>query len=140
MRSLLLGFLFLIALTADAKFSETMASSYHRVEPSHLEQACEAIKMEVGDCGCAVRFLQDRLGPWQGLLLFKVWAAGEGRLGDASQAFAAIYREYNDISVLEATSAFFSVSSEFQIQCKPPGSMFSDEPEVMVMSEPRPTY
>jgi hypothetical protein len=140
MRLLPLGLLLLVAIIADAKISETEASSYQRVESGRLEQACQTIRPEIGDCGCAVRFLQDNLGPWQGLLLLKVWAAGEGRLGDTSHAFAAIYQEYNEFSVLQVTSAFFNVSSEFQVQCKPPGSMFSDERQVMVMSEPWPAY
>jgi hypothetical protein len=140
MRLLSLGVLLLVAIIADAKISETLASTSHRVESSHLEQACQAIKPEIGDCGCAVRFLQDHLGPWQGLLLLKVWAAGEGRLGDTSHAFAAIYREYNDFSVLQATSAFLNVSSEFKVQCNPPGSMFSDERQVMLMPDPLPGY
>ena len=140
MRCVSLGLLLLVTLFVDAKITTTMASSSHRIESGNLEKACQAIEVEIGDCGCAVRFLQDRLGPWQGLLLLKVWSAGEGRLGDTSRAFAAIYRDYNEFSVLQATSEFYKVSTEFQTQCKPPGSMFSDERQVLVMSAPWPAY
>lgn len=140
MRLLSLGLFLLVAIIADAKISETMALSSRNVESGHLEQACQAIKTEIGDCDCAVRFLQDRLGPWQGLLLLKVWAAGEGRLGDTSRAFAAIYHDYNEFSVLQATSAFFNVSAEFQVECKPPGTMFSDERQIVVTSDAWPIY
>jgi hypothetical protein len=140
MRSLSLGLVLLLVVIADVKFSQTVASPSHRIESGHLEKACQAIEVEIGDCGCAVRFLQDRLGLWQGLLLLKVWSAGEGRLGDTSRAFAAIYRDYNEFSVLQATSEFFKVSTEFHAQCKPPGSMFSDERQVLVMSAPLPAY
>jgi hypothetical protein len=139
MRLLSLGLLLLVAILVNAKTSETMASPSRHVETGHLEQACETIKVEIGDCECAVRFLQDRLGPWQGLLLLKVWAAGEGLLGDTSHAFAAIYHDYDDLSVLQATSAFLSVSSEFQLECKPSGTMFIDEKQVVEMSDPSTT-
>jgi hypothetical protein len=106
----------------------------------HLESACQPIASEIGNCGCAARFLSEHLGPSQGMVMLKVWAAGEGRLGDTSRAFASIYREHNAYVVAQATSDFFQVRSEFQIECKPPGAMFEDEHQLVVTSGWWPFY
>jgi len=135
MRMLSLGiFLVFAAVTTEANSSEMTSYSSHSVTAGSLERACQPIKTEIGDCGCAAHFLQERLGSAQGLLLLKVWAAGERR--DTSQAFAAIYREHNEYSVLQTTSAFLEVSADFRAQCKPPGAMFSEDRQVLVMSDP----
>ena len=103
-------------------------------ERGNLDRACQLLKEEVRDCACAVQFLQHHLGPQLGLLLLKVWIAGESRAGDGSRAFATIYRENDETSVLDASFAFLKVRAQFQAECRPAGSMFAEEP-VLVMSD-----
>jgi hypothetical protein len=74
------------------------------------------------------------------MVMLKVWAAGEGRLGDTSRAFAAIYREHNASVVAQATRDFFQVRSDFQLACRPPGAMFQDEEQLIVTSGWWPFY
>jgi hypothetical protein len=134
-----LGLFFFLGLIAYTAPASAKAPDFRALEAPELETACHVLQAELGDCECTARFLERRLGQDQGLLLLRVWAAGEGHLGDTSQAFAAIYREHDAVSVLRAASDFLSVSSEFQIQCKPPGSMFRDEEQVLV-SNHLPSY
>ena len=105
-------------------------------ESRNLDRACQLIKEEVQDCGCTVQFLQRHLGPQLGLLLLKVWAAGEARAEDTSHAFATIYKENDETRVLDASVAFLRVRAQFQAECRPPGSMFAEEHPVLVMSDP----
>jgi hypothetical protein len=131
MRLTLVLFLFL-GVIANSATARAKAPDFRDLKAPELERACHVLQAELGDCECTARFLEHRLGQDQGLLLLRVWAAGEGHLGDTSKAFASIYRDHDAVSVLQATREFFSVSSEFQIQCKPPGSMFADEEQVLV--------
>ena len=80
-------------------------------ERGNLDRACQLLKEEVRDCACTVQFLQHHLGPQLGLLLLKVWIAGESRAGDGSRAFATIYRENDETSVLDAELRLFESSS-----------------------------
>jgi hypothetical protein len=130
MRNVVLGLLLAGAVVAGARATTSTTA------PSSLplESACQAIATEIGNCGCAARFLSKHLGPSQGMVMLKVWAAGEGRLGDTSRAFAAIYREHNANVVAQATRDFFQVRSDFQLECRPPGAMFQDEEQIIVTS------
>jgi hypothetical protein len=96
-----------------------------------IEGVCKLAQTDVQNCGCAIRFLQAHLGPKHALLLLKVWAAGEGHLGDPSRAFATIYREHGEDSVLQTSAEFLKIRSEFQDECKP--SAFLDEQQLMTM-------
>jgi hypothetical protein len=96
-----------------------------------VERVCKLAQADIQNCGCAIHFLQNHLGPKQALLLLKVWAAGEGHLGDPSRAFATIYREHGEASVLETSVEFLKIRMEFQGECNP--SAFLEEQQLMTM-------
>jgi hypothetical protein len=96
-----------------------------------MQDACKLIETEVRDCACAVQFLKQHLGERKGALLLKLWAAGEGRLGDHARAIRAIYREHGERSVLDANSSFLDVRVDFLVQCQP--SEFLEEPTLFEM-------
>jgi hypothetical protein len=100
----------------------------------NLERTCEAIKTEIHDCKCTAQFLERHLGVRLGLILLKVWVAGEGQ--NPHETFATIYRENDASSVLNASTAFLKVRSEFQAECKPASSMFTEEQPILVMTDP----
>jgi hypothetical protein len=102
--------------------------------PDNLEQTCEPIKAEIHDCKCTAQFLERHLGSRLGLVLLKVWAAGEGK--NPRETFATIYRENDASTVLSASAAFLKVRSEFQVECKPSYSMFSEDQPILVMTDP----
>jgi hypothetical protein len=91
---------------------------------NRLADACAIIKTEIGDCACACQFLRTTLGVAQGEILLKVWAAGGGYLGDQTAAFSGIYRQYSQERVLQASSDFLRVRSEFESRCRPSGFLF----------------
>jgi hypothetical protein len=136
---LMLGLVLFSGVIANIAPASAKAPDVRDLKTPELERACHVLQAELGDCECTARFLEHRLGQDQGLLLLRVWAAGEGHLGDTSKAFAAIYRDHDALSVLRATSDFFSVSAEFQAQCRPPGSMFAEEEQVLVSAH-QPAY
>jgi hypothetical protein len=98
--------------------------SSNALSAEKIETACQVIKTEIGDCDCAVRFLQETLGPEQGMVLLRVWAAGAGYLGDSTKAFEEIYRFHPPEAVLKTSSQFLRVETEFETECRPPGFIF----------------
>jgi hypothetical protein len=95
-----------------------------------IKAACHVLEDEMRDCGCVVSFLQQHIGADRGLLLLRTWAAGSGRLGDHLKAFAALYREHPEASVLDASMSFLKVRTEFLMQCRPSTNFF-EEPELI---------
>jgi len=113
MRSVLLS-LMLVAGT----ISNTQASD-------DMDETCRLIRREVGDCGCVVGFLRERLGEEDGLIVLKVFAASKLRLGDPSQAFMQIDREYGK-RTLRAMQAFFPHGDALKGQCDMPEFSFDE--------------
>jgi glucokinase len=91
---------------------------------NRLADACAIIKTEIGDCECACQFFRKTLGAEQGEILLKIWAAGGGYLGDQTAAFSGIYRQYSHERVLQASSDFLRVRTEFESRCRPVGFLF----------------
>jgi hypothetical protein len=99
-----------------------------------IQSTCRLIETEIRNCACAVQFLKRHLGERKGALLLKLWAVGEGRLGDTAHAIRAIYREYGERSIQDASSAFLEVRVDFLVQCQP--SEFLEEPTLFEMRIP----
>jgi hypothetical protein len=97
-----------------------------------MQSSCELIQTEIRNCACAVQFLKRHLGERRGALLLKLWAAGEGHLGDHARATRAIYREHGERSILEANRAFLDVRVDILVQCQP--SEFFEEPTLFEMN------
>jgi hypothetical protein len=96
-----------------------------------MQSTCKLIEAEIRHCACAVRFLKRHLGERKGTLLLRLWAAGEGRLGDHASAIRAIYHEQGERSIQDAASAFLDVRVDFLVRCKP--SEFLEEPTLFEM-------
>jgi hypothetical protein len=128
MRSVAVGLTALIVSLASMGLPGAAGA---RQSHEDIERVCKLAQTDVQDCGCAIHFLQNHLGPKHALLLLKVWAAGEGHLGDPSRAFATIYRDNGEASVLETSIEFLKVRSEFLGECKP--SAFLEEQQLVTM-------
>jgi hypothetical protein len=128
MRSVAMGLAALIVSLASMGLPGAAGA---RQSHEDIERMCKLAQTDVQDCGCAIHFLEDHLGPKQALLLLKVWAAGEGHLGDPSRAFATIYRENGEDRVLHTSVEFLRVRSEFLGACKP--SPFLEEEQLITM-------
>jgi hypothetical protein len=99
-----------------------------------VKAACRLIEAEMRHCSCVTDFLGQHLGPDQGLLLLKLWAAGAGRLGDRPRAFTAIYGKYGEARALQTAINFLMVRTEFLSRCTPSEAFF--EEATVVVADP----
>ena len=113
---------FVIAWT----ISFTARAETDRSARGDVNTVCRVIADEMHNCACVVSFLREHLGAAQALLLLQAWAAYSGRLGDQSEAFAALYRDHSADGVLDASISFLKVRTEFLTRCQSSQEFFGE--------------
>ncbi len=85
-------------------------------------KACELYKAQLGDCSCAMQFLQKQIGPKHTEVMMNLWASAAGHFGEKGATM--LHWTYGTTALRDAVLEFNRVRTDFLDSCEPPGEDF----------------